>query len=771
MMFITLMGLPIRLIKWPIGILYDTFTATSRRSFDLPPAGLDETKADLILFALRQSANSDQERAIADHWLSALEISQVAISRLIEELESVDFQLKFWTNRAEKGGHYWFSLTRHGPLAFIKQLTRLRPGSHGGNNNNTTTTAGGGDGYREMSASELVEKRILVFRLLRCSLCEALAKVQSTVGNLHLKNTTTTTSLQQQQQQQQGGDGGSDDTEDTGSQDPSPSTPLPSVSNTNSDDLFINARRCIIQAMVGVAQAFDDLDASAARALEHIIPPPATTVATTVNVDNNNAGQQQRRQYGDVLHFSRPDGKYLKDALSKILKLPQQHQHQHRVHCDHDQGHDNNDGFVTPSTTRRPPASHSLTISKKAASAAAASTSTVADPALPSPSQDAKTAAAFRDAQRAVGVSGRLPSKDCTVREVLSFAKATAQKLQSAPLIELPRWLKAPTTAQRHWIALTVGGALAGYGVLFLYRHSRLSGSRDLDNWAQQGVSLVGSAWKEHVIMPLDRVRGELFDTFRRRPAIVTLGDYEAERDSLQRMLNEFKADHHSRNKANGTTDGTTDSPSSAMADAGMDVLMRSYETQLRSPIRSLVGGDLARCVLIQVQKVKTDTQAAMLEIDQILRANELSISLVAAIPAFIVAGALIYGLSGYLTPTAPDPRREALPLRMALIDAERALQSIMIITNKYSDINTDSITVVMSEEAEGEFTFRLGQAWEEARSLFRKHRGLLRSGDAEWERMRSDMLELAAPPEFVRWEDKAGIAQRMMRNYAVLQR
>ena len=754
------MGLPIRLIKWPIGILYGTLTATSHRSFDLPPAGLDETKADLISFALRQSANSDQERAIADHWLSALEISQVAISRLIAELESVDFQLKFWTNRAEKGGHYWFSLTRHGPVAFIKQLTRLRPGSHGGNNNNTTTDTGGGDGYREMSASELVEKRILVFRLLRCSLCEALAKVQSTVGRLHLKDTTTTTALQQQQQQQYG-DGAGEDTEDTGSQDPSPSTPLPSISIINVDDLFINARRCIIQAMVGVAQAFDDLDASAARALEHIIPPPRPPVPTTVNVDNNAAGQQQQRQYGDVLHFSRPDGKYLKDALSKILKLPQQQQQ--GVHF-HDQGDDNNDGFVTPSTTRRPPASHSLTISKKAASAAAAS-SAVGYVALPPPSQDAKTAAAFREAQRAVGVSGRLPSKDCTVREVLSFAKSTAQKLQSAPLIELPRWLKAPTTAQRHWIALTVGGALAGYGILFLYRHSRLSGSRDLDNWAQQGVSLVGSAWKEHVIMPLDRVRGELFDTFRRRPAIVTLGDYEAERDSLQRMLNEFKADHHSRNKGNGTADGTIGT--SAMEDAGMDILMRSYETQLRSPIRSLVGGDLARCVLIQVQKVKTDTQAAMLEIDQILRANELSISLVAAIPAFIVAGALVYGLSGYLTPTAPDPRREALPLRMALIDAERALQSIMIITNKYNDINT----VVMSEEAEGEFTFRLGQAWQEARSLFRKHRGLLRSGDAEWERMRSDMLELAAPPEFVRWEDKTGIAQRMMRNYAVLQR
>lgn len=38
------------------------------------------------------------------------------------------------------------------------------------------------------------------------------------------------------------------------------------------------------------------------------------------------------------------------------------------------------------------------------------------------------------------------------------------------------------------------------------------------------------------------------------------------------------------------------------------------------------------------------DTASAMLEMDQILKANELSISLVAAVPAFLVAGtSLLY--------------------------------------------------------------------------------------------------------------------------------
>jgi nuclear-control-of-ATPase protein 2 len=45
------------------------------------------------------------------------------------------------------------------------------------------------------------------------------------------------------------------------------------------------------------------------------------------------------------------------------------------------------------------------------------------------------------------------------------------------------------------------------------------------------------------------------------------------------------------------------------------------------------------------VQKLKVDTASAMLEMDQILKANELSISLVAAIPAFFFAGGVVYYL------------------------------------------------------------------------------------------------------------------------------
>lgn len=53
-----------------------------------------------------------------------------------------------------------------------------------------------------------------------------------------------------------------------------------------------------------------------------------------------------------------------------------------------------------------------------------------------------------------------------------------------------------------------------------------------------------------------------------------------------------------------------------------------------------------------------------MLELDQVLRANELSISLVAAVPSLLVAGALLRALAGLLARRPPDAKREAVPCR-----------------------------------------------------------------------------------------------------------
>jgi hypothetical protein len=58
-------------------------------------------------------------------------------------------------------------------------------------------------------------------------------------------------------------------------------------------------------------------------------------------------------------------------------------------------------------------------------------------------------------------------------------------------------------------------------------------------------------------------------------------------------------------------------------------------------------------------------------------------------------------------------------------------------------------------------------QAYEDARELFRRHRGLLAIGGSEWPTLRSDLLELASPGTVAQ---RMRTTQRMMRSYSIFQ-
>jgi len=69
-----------------------------------------------------------------------------------------------------------------------------------------------------------------------------------------------------------------------------------------------------------------------------------------------------------------------------------------------------------------------------------------------------------------------------------------------------------------------------------------------------------------------------------------------------------------------------------------MDLVMKTYQREIQRPILSLLFGDLMRGLLIQVQKVKIDTEAAMLAADQVLRSNEINFNLIATMPVLLLS-------------------------------------------------------------------------------------------------------------------------------------
>jgi ATP synthase regulation protein NCA2 len=70
---------------------------------------------------------------------------------------------------------------------------------------------------------------------------------------------------------------------------------------------------------------------------------------------------------------------------------------------------------------------------------------------------------------------------------------------------------------------------------------------------------------------------------------------------------------------------------------------------------------------------MKTDLEAAMIELDNILHANELTMAVTAALPAMFVAAFLVWAGWRLLSPPPPNMRTTAGPVRVAMAELEQA--------------------------------------------------------------------------------------------------
>ncbi|PSC72602.1 Nuclear control of ATPase [Micractinium conductrix] len=739
-----LAGLPFRLcaplVRGPVGVVLLVAGVQRRRSFQLPVASLDEARAQPIWFTLKRAASNAQEQAIADLWLESLSMCQVGFGLLLRELDEVEANLRFWHGREQRGGHFWHTLLRRGPAEFAGRLAALlhlrRPAA------GALAEAGkrcvAGPGY-------LVEKRVLIFRLLRSALCEALAQVQAAAALLYLQAPPPRAAAAGGGARAQGGDAALGHAASAG-EIAGAAAAAAAAGGEEEEGLFQRTDRLVGASMAAVAAAFRQLDQSVHATLDAQQGPAAPPAA---------------------------DWQVLQAGLSRVLGL----HHLRRVF------------------SRLQLQQAGAAAAGAAGEAAAAGGGAEAPPPVlllppppPPPLVPVSTAAALGAARRSVGYTTLLPA-NATVHSTLQAARRCTRAQRGRRLIEVPYWARMPSELQQHWIRYAALGLATGWGTIFLYRHSRLSGSQDLDRWLRAGAAAVRGAYAEHVVAPLASVKDELFNTFRRRSTIVGMSDYEAETDSLRRMLEDFQRDFVRRRRVTaaalpdgggggsaGPPYGTPSNASEAGADqemlSGMDMVMRTYEREMQKPLRNLVGGELVRALLIQVQKLKVDTTSAMLELDQILKANELSISLIAAVPSFLIGGFTLYYLGGLVTPSPPDPRREALPVRMAFVEVERALENVAAAEEATAaaaaaGAEPGAEAVVESREQQGLLAFRLAVAFEEARELFRRHRGLIAIAGSEWPNIRSDLLELAGPSAV---GSKMRTAQRMGRTYAIFQ-
>ena len=104
---------------------------------------------------------------------------------------------------------------------------------------------------------------------------------------------------------------------------------------------------------------------------------------------------------------------------------------------------------------------------------------------------------------------------------------------------------------------------------------------------------------------------------------------------------------------------------------------MRRYKVDMKAPMQSAWSGTLVNVSLIQMQKVKVMTEAAMLRLDQLLATNQLTMASMAALPALVLISVSSFVLGKLFTMNPPTTAAKTLHLRLLLADVERCLQEV----------------------------------------------------------------------------------------------
>lgn len=332
---------------------------------------------------------------------------------------------------------------------------------------------------------------------------------------------------------------------------------------------------------------------------------------------------------------------------------------------------------------------------------------------------------------------------DCEIRDAANSIYQNLHKLDSY-LSDLVAKHQKPQKLTLYWMHYTGGAIGLSICSLWLVRHSRLTGSPDIDNWIREAKDSFAYFWNDHVEQPLLAIRDELFETFRKRhKGVMELEEVQLTSNSLHRMLLNFSEQTKGQKF-----------PANSSDQEMMEIVMARYEKELMHPIQSLVGGELVRALLIQIQKLKLDIETAMLELDQILRANEINFAILAALPAFFLS-LLLLGLvrAWFKKDTRAEGRGRIARLqrRLLLVEVEKRIMQFQICMDK-------------GLEKESECMFGLVLY-----SLDRLFRAVERHAKetGEWLSLRQDIIDLAKPN--LQTSYKLMITSRMERMYDCL--
>ena len=149
------------------------------------------------------------------------------------------------------------------------------------------------------------------------------------------------------------------------------------------------------------------------------------------------------------------------------------------------------------------------------------------------------------------------------------------------------------------------------------------------------GIDTTISFWKHWIVNPINNILKTIRHDDNSEIALMSQQSLASDLDSLERMAIDYIVD--SSPTGNDMSLLELDQIKNAIKSGDMTLVMNNYERDLKTPIKSMVAGDMIRNILIQIQKTKVDGSLALNGVDQILKSQELVFGFVAASPSLFI--------------------------------------------------------------------------------------------------------------------------------------
>ncbi|CAF0879771.1 unnamed protein product [Adineta steineri] len=135
-----------------------------------------------------------------------------------------------------------------------------------------------------------------------------------------------------------------------------------------------------------------------------------------------------------------------------------------------------------------------------------------------------------------------------------------------------------------------------------------------------------------------------------------------------------------------------------------MNIVMKNYQQEMNSPIRAALFGDLIKGILIQVQKVKVDGEGLIIQIDQLMKQNQINFSILATIPAILIITFVTIATKNIVSDRVINRRKfDLTTIREQIIRILREIEHILIFNNEMPALTINNQELIVVEHSDNE--------------------------------------------------------------------